>query len=598
VRIPFGARKVRGIALAVADGGGGVRPLQPIASVVMKAPVAAPPLDRLFEWISQRYVAPRGRALALAVPPRVRVDVGPPIPLAGGPSPQRILCYEGGNELVDVIESSRAGTWCVQARAGEDRAALIAELVAAAGRAGGGAALVAVPEVRYGSDVLDRLTHHWPEAARVDSSQAELDRSAAWARLGSGHGLGAGGRAAVLAPAPEVRLVLVDEEHHVTYKEDRAPRYDAVQVAVRRARLQNAVCVLVSATPSVQLGAAAVRGDAGWAAPSRDDSRGHRPLIELFARPDGAALSHELHVRIRDALRLRTRVGLLAAGRGYARAMWCAACRRSLRCPRCESGLFYDRSARSIRCSRCGFRSVVPDRCPVCSSTDWRFVGAGSERLAEQLASIFPRARVLRVDPEVLDASGAESRPSFDEADIYLTTWIGTKPVLRPDVSLVGVLDADALIRRPEWQSSERAYQALAALAEWAGPARSGGRLVIQTDEPRHHSIQAVMRADYRYFLERELRFRRELGYPPYSELVKVAVWGPAEKEVLDDVRGAATAAGARVLGPMNVARGQAQRAREVLLKCPSTDALSGPLRDIVIRTPAGTTVRVDADPR
>jgi primosomal protein N' (replication factor Y) (superfamily II helicase) len=227
-------------------------------------------------------------------------------------------------------------------------------------------------------------------------------------------------------------------------------------------------------------------------------------------------------------------------------------------------------------------------------------VGAGSERLAEQLASMFPRARVVRVDPEILeDLPRDERAPRFDEADIYLTTWIGTKAALRPDVTLVGVLDADALIRRPDWHSAERAYHALAEMAEWAGPAGSGGRLLIQTSEPRHHAVQAVARADYSYFLEREIESRRELGYPPFSELIKVTVWGSEEAAVVDLLRREAASQGVRVLGPMTV-RGPSSRpsAKELLLKCPSAGTMSAALRDMVVAAPSGTTVRVDTDPR
>ncbi|MDQ4028026.1 MAG: primosomal protein N' [Actinomycetota bacterium] len=602
VRVPFGGRRVRGVVVSVRqqiEEQQKQQKLESVLSVVFRPPVAPAPLDRLLEWIAERYVTPRGKAFALAVPPRVRVAAAPASPIHGGPDPRRVLAYESARGLLGAIEMRGAGTWCVQSLPGEDRTALIAELVAAAGRSRAGAAVVAVPEVRYGSVVLDDLATHWPEFARVDSAQPEMERARSWARLASGHGAGGGGRSAVLAPAPRLRLLIVDDEHHPTYKEDRAPRYDAVRVAVERARLQAAVCVLVSATPSVTLGAAAMKGDVGWLRPSRGESRSRRPIVELSERPQRGPLSRELHARVRDSLRRGDRVALLAASRGYARALWCAECRRSLRCPVCETGLFYDRSASIVRCIACDFRSAAPAACPSCSSTEWRMVGAGSERLAEQLASMFPRARVVRVDPEILVNRLPARAPRFDEADIYLTTWIGTKAALRPDVTLVGVLDADALIRRPDWHSAERAYQALAEMAEWAGPADSGGRLLIQTSEPGHHAVQAVARADYRFFLEREVEARRELGYPPFSELIRVTIWGPEEAAAVERLRAEVASQGVRVLGPMTVRRAPSRHsAKELLLKCPSAGAMSAVLKDLVVSLPRGTTVRVDTDPR
>jgi primosomal protein N' (replication factor Y) (superfamily II helicase) len=596
VRIPFGHRKVRGVVISV----GAQEPapdLEEIAAVSFPVPVAPRPLTELLEWIAHRYVVPRGRAFALAVPPRVRVSKPAAEPLTGGPDPSRLLNYGGGAELIAAIESGSSGTWCVGARPGEDRGELISELIAAAGRSGGGGALVAVPEIRYGSAVLDGIARHWPGIARLESTRTEMERSNAIAMLAAGHGLGAGGRSSVFAPMPSVRLMVLDEEHHTTYKEDRSPRYDARRAAMERARIQKAVCVFVSAAPSVELGAAAAEGNTGWVRPARADLRAARPIVELIDRPQDRTLSHALHDRVRAALRRKERVALLAHRSGFARAQWCAECRRSLRCPVCEAGLFYDRTPRRVRCGRCGFSSEPPAECPTCGANDWRYVGAGSERLAEQLGTTFPNARVRRVDPSVLEGLPGPGAPSFEDADIYLTTWIGTKTSLRPDVSLVGILDADALIRRPDFRASERAYQALAEMSEWAGPADLGGRLVVQTAEPRHHALQALVRADYEYFLERELQHRRELAYPPFTELVKVTVRGPEAQGTMDRIARAVRIRGARVLGPIRIPRRE-ETTLQLLIKAKAAEDLSDELRSLLMEGPAGARVSIDVDPR
>jgi primosomal protein N' (replication factor Y) (superfamily II helicase) len=223
-------------------------------------------------------------------------------------------------------------------------------------------------------------------------------------------------------------------------------------------------------------------------------------------------------------------------------------------------------------------------------------VGAGSERLAEHLTAMFPRSRVRRVDPSVLE--GIEGTPRFEDADIYLTTWVGTKASLRPDVSLVGVLDADALIRRPDYRAAERAYQALAEMSEWAGPAAAGGRLVIQTVEPSHHTLQALVRADYDFFLRRELQHRKELSYPPFSEIVKVTAIGEGAEQMLETVRKAAARKGARVLGPIRrPSRGDEVPGVELMLKCRAAENVSEELRTLVQQSPAGTRLIVDVDP-
>lgn len=594
VRVPFGHRKVRAIVTGLDDESATRDDLLEVASLVVETPIAAPPVDELFDWIARRYVVPRGRAFDRAAPARVRVAVAEPAPPAEGPDPKEILGYERGAELVAAIEGGAGGVFVLRPVAGEDRAALIAELVAASTRATTqrGAALVCVPEVKYGSSILERLATTWPDAALVDTSRPEPERAAAWLALANGAWVGGGGRAAVLAPCPRLRVVVIDEEHHRTYKEDRAPKYDARVVALERARLQGAVCVLVSGAPTVESGAGAA---SSWTSvePARGRARAARPIVELCDVPADRAISHELHERVRSTLNAGRRVGLLVPARGYARALWCAACRRSVRCARCEAGMSFDRSEGRMRCPHCALVATPPPTCPSCGAADWRYMGAGSERVAEQIARAFPRATVARVDPDSIDAAGGR------DAQIYVTTWIGTKEALRPDVGLVGVLNADSLVRRPDFRAAETAYQALAEMAEWAGPAAAGGRLVIQTSEPGHHAVQAVVRADYRFFLDRELPLRQELGYPPFSELIKAVAVGPKADELIRAVADACRD-DARVLGPM-AARIEGRRdpnARELLAKCRDALVVAERLRDILAAVPGGNRLTIDVDPR
>ncbi|MBW3595450.1 MAG: hypothetical protein KY391_07705, partial [Actinobacteria bacterium] len=395
VRIPLGSRKVRGVVVDIRGPDEGE--LEDVAGVVIPVPIAPPPLTDLLDWLSDRYVSPRGQTYARVVPPRVRARRHEGSEPPGAEEPKVVPSYRGGVELLRAITEGRSGTWCLRAMLGEDRGRVISELIAAAVPAG--TALVAVPEVRFGSATLDSISAAFPDACRVDSAVGDADRSAGWIALAGGATVGAGGRASVLAPAPSLRLIVVDEESHRTYKEDRSPRFDARRVAIERARLQGAICVLVSTAPSVETGGAALSGAFASVEPSRSTDRATRPLIEFVPKPTDRAISHDLHERIRDTLRDGGRVALLAPVSGYARALWCAECRRSVRCPRCEAGMIYGHSAREIRCPRCKLDGPAPDTCPNCGANDFRFVGAGSERLSEQLAKSFPRANVVRMDP-------------------------------------------------------------------------------------------------------------------------------------------------------------------------------------------------------
>ncbi|MFP5352773.1 MAG: primosomal protein N' [Actinomycetota bacterium] len=601
VRVPFGGRTVRGIVTSLAREHP-ERELERVRSVQLHAPVAPPPMPELFRWVAERYVVPQAKSFGKAVPPRVRVKELPPGSLRPGHGDPLLATFERGTLLLEAIRTGQGGTWSLRTLPATPRGPLIAELIAQVGEQG--SALVLVPEVRFGSLVLDAIAADQPDLVRLDSSEDDMERSQAWMRMATGHALGAGGRAAVFAPAPDLKLIVIDEEHDQTYKEDRSPRYDARRVAIERARLQGAVCVLVSATPSLGLG-----GDREGAIekvmPGRTMIRAARPVVELVEVPEQGGLSPELHARARNALREGQSVALLAPATGYARALWCSTCRRSVRCPRCEAGLTYDRKEARVRCPRCRFSAAAPDLCPSCSSSDLRFMGRGTERYAEQLRKAFPRTPLFH-----MDRAGAESasKRTWEGAGIYLTSWFGTKAELRPPVSLVGVLDADALIRRPDYKAAELAHQALVEMAGWAGPASGGGRLVIQTDEPNHHAVQAVMRGDHDFFARRELEQRRELDYPPFKELVKVSTAGTGAAELADSIAVSLRDLGARVLGPIDApfptgsrgegATGDRLLGRQLLIKCPSAQVVASHLRDILPGVPRGTRLRVDVDPR
>lgn len=590
VRVRFGNRRVRGIVVGLDEGS--TEGLESAISKVVEPSLADPSALDLLEFVARRYVAPRGRVYDRVVPPRVRVRPQASDVMPTDADPSVLNDFQGARELIARIEDGGAGTSLLRPTPPHPRGPLIEVLVSAALR-GERSALVLVPEVRYGSHVIEAMQHAFPGLARVDSSVPEPARTAAWLAAASGARLCVGGRGAVLAPMKDLGLIVVDDAHARTYKEDRSPRFDAVTVARERARLTGAACVLITSTPPLELSGGAAGRGITVVKPLRASERAARPVVQL-AEPPEVGLSHELHVAVRETLRAGGKVGLLAPLPGFARALWCSDCRRSVRCGRCEAGLVYERGPRSTRCPRCSDRRPAPDVCPTCASPDLKMLGAGSERLADQVAKSFPRARLQRMDPQVLSEGGGGQDP---DADIYLTTWIGVKGSLRPVVSTVGVLDADTWIRRPDFRAAEQAYMALSEMAAWAGPSSEGGRLMIQTTEPGHHSVQAVVRGDPGFFLERELEHRKELAYPPFSELVKVTAEGPDDEGLLTEIRGAAGAAGAKVLGPVPVRIGE-RVGRQLLLKCPDASRVAEQLRVILPTVPKRTRLTVDVDPR
>ncbi len=557
--------------------------LESIARVVGPRPVAPGRLSALLDWICDRYCAPRGRVYQACVPDRVRVQVGEPVPLVAS-SASLLEGYVGADPLV----AAAAGSWVVRPGHG-DRALVIRDLVEVGARRGG-AVLIAVPELATASSMIEGVLERWPEAARLDSDLAPRERSAAWYGMADGHGLAIGGRSAVLAPARALAAIVVIEETHPSFKDERSPRAETWRVAARRAQIEGSLALFVSVCPSLELAYRVLQGETGLVEPSRAQERASRPLVELLPSRADRPIGTELHQRMSDALRAGLNVALVVPQTGWARTLWCSACRRSLRCRRCDAGLAVDVS--SLRCPRCGETSDRPQRCPYCRAAEFVSMGAGTERVEAQLGKAFPRARVVRLDDGHLEGDPSRST-------IYVTTLANTKEDVRPEVAVVGILDADALIRRPDFRAAERAHRALSTLCSWAGPASEGGRMLIQTAEPSHHAIQAVVRSDLWFFVDRELPVREELGYPPFSELIKVSATGPEAGPAIERVSGVARDEHARVLGPIEVTDPNSRQKRlEVLLKCDDAMLVAAALRGILPESPRGTRIRVDVDPR
>ncbi|HVF52703.1 MAG TPA: primosomal protein N' [Actinomycetota bacterium] len=592
VRVELGHRTVRGIVTRVVSGPP-TRPLDPIKAVVVDRSLLPPPMGGLMDWIALRYGATLGATLKAVVPARVRVAVAPTPRLDGVDATPELATLDGGAGLVEALTRNEPGLWCVRPAGTSDTGLLASEIVGSV-FAAGKSALVAVPEVRFGSHIFAALEKRWPEASRLDSGAEDRERASGWLALAAGHPLGIGGRSTLFAPACDVGALVVDDEHHSSFKEDRSPRYDARVVAIERARRSDAVCVLMSSTPRLETAWRVRTGRAKLVEPTRAAERAARPIVEIVGMPADRALSQELHARIGEKLRAGERVALVAPRRGYSRTVWCASCRHSVRCLRCDAAMGWMRGGR-IECPRCSASDAAPDRCPRCKEADLRHIGAGVERLEEQLSASFPRTKVVRLDPDDPNATSLEAAGS----GIYLTTWFGTKDTLRPPASLVALLDAGPFLRRPDFRAAEHAYDALAELAHWAGPAASGGHLLIQTDEPGHHAVQAVARADYWFFADKELAAREELGYPPFTELIKLVASGPRAAEVMDRAVSVARTEHARVLGPIEVKVGpRREAALQALLKCDDAILVAVGLRGILADTPAGTRLAIDTDPK
>jgi primosomal protein N' (replication factor Y) len=404
----------------------------------------------------------------------------------------------------------------------------VIEAVLARGRQ----AIVLVPEIALTPQMRERFAARFPGRVAVfHSAMADGARVREWHRVRRGEAsVVLGARSAVFAPCPALGLVVLDEEHETTYKQDEHPRYHARDVARERCRLAGGVLVLGSATPSLETAWSARQGLSGWAVlPTRVEGRplpavqvvdmreelrsGHRTM---FSRALTAALTETLE-RAEQAI-------LLINRRGYATAVVCRQCGYHLRCPHCAVGLTVHADAHRAQCHYCLHQEPVPVTCSACGSSSIRQFGVGTEQVAAEVRRLWPTARVLRADHDSLRLTGSHERLFYafraHEADVLVGTQLVAKGWDVPAVTLVGVVAADLTLTLPDFRAAERTYALLTQVAGRAGRGDRPGRVVIQTYNPDHYSVRAAAAQNYDAFYEEEIAFREALGYPPFGHLL------------------------------------------------------------------------------
>jgi primosomal protein N' (replication factor Y) len=424
---------------------------------------------------------------------------------------------------------------------GSGRTAVYAESIAAC-VAAGRPALVLVPEIALALPLVDRLRSELGvEVAILHSGLAEGERADAWRRIRAGDiEVVVGTRLAVLAPLPDVGLVVVDEEHDAAFKSDRTPRIQARDLAITLGRLAGAAVVLGSATPSVETYGLA-RAGRYRRSTLVDRAAGAAPEVELVdLRAELAAGNRGLLSRrlagLLEGIDPGTgdRAILFINRRGAASAVLCRDCGSVQACRECTRPLVYHQAGMTLRCHHCGAAAPMATRCPTCGSPRIRFLGGGTERLESEVRARFPALRVGRLDRDVVERRGAAERliDAFIEGrlDVLIGTSLVTKGLDVPEVTLVGIVSADIGLTLPDERAAERTYQLLVQAIGRAGRGGRPGRAVIQTYQPDHPAIQSVVAGDADAFYAAELGLREQFGAPPFGRTVKLTV-GAEDRE-------------------------------------------------------------------
>lgn len=401
-------------------------------------------------------------------------------------------------------------------------------------------AIVLVPEISLTPQMVKRFKNRFgSQVAVLHSGLSQGEKYDEWRKIHRGEvSVAVGARSAVFAPFTRLGLIIIDEEHESSYKQEEAPRYHARDVAIFRGRYHQAPIILGSATPSLESYARARKGVYVLATLKERVNKQGLPEAEIvdmreeLRNGNRSMFSVSLLEKLRERLKNGEQSVLFLNRRGYSTFALCRDCGYALTCPHCDITLTYHRKTHQMKCHYCGYIEAVPANCPKCQSPYIRFFGAGTQKVEEALTKLLPEAKVIRMDVDTTQRKGAHEKmlKAFGDgkADILLGTQMIAKGLDFPKVTLVGVLSADTMLRLPDFRAAERTFQLLTQVSGRAGRHDLKGEVVIQTYAPEHYSIQLSAVQDYLAFYDQEMVNRKRRGYPPFYYITLISVTHPS----------------------------------------------------------------------
>lgn len=461
------------------------------------------------------------------------------------PDQRRVLA-----EIVAVVHNRRHETFLLHGVTGSGKTEVYIQAIHEVVRQKR-QAIVLVPEISLTPQTVGRFKSRFPDVAVLHSHLTDAERHRQWTAIAEGDvQVVVGARSAVFAPLPRLGLIVIDEEHENSFKQDVTPRYHARDVARKRAEDERIPLILGSATPSLESWVRATQSEEIQderfrllSMPDRVKSL-RLPAVEIVDlreevrnRTTRGAVHRQLHAAIRQTLDDSGQVILLLNRRGFSTHIQCPACGEALRCPDCDVSLTHHRTEEIALCHYCDYQVPAPDQCPKCHFRGIRYGGFGTQKLESEIKVRFPDATVLRMDTDTMQGHGAHERAlsRFREGQVQIL--LGTQMIAKgldfPNVTLVGVINADTALHLPDFRASERTFHLITQVAGRTGRGERGGRVILQTFSPDHPAIVAAARHDYRGFVAQEIPVRKLLGYPPFSSMIRIVVRGENETETL-----------------------------------------------------------------
>ena len=578
----------------------------------------------LTRFVADYYLCGWGEAIESALPPVAkRLPRAPARSAAPGP-PERLEPTAAQAEALRVVEEAlahgRFAPFLLFGATGSGKTEVYLRAAESALASGGGV-IYLVPEIGLTPLLVSRLERRFPGSIAVLHSGLNAGaRREAWEAVRTGaRRFAVGARSAIFAPMPKPALIVVDEEHDGSYKQEDSPRYNARDLAIVRGREAGAVVLLGSATPSLESFHHARSGRYGLLRLGGRVEGRSLPKVELVdmrreyrdtAEP--RILSRALEAALSETLARGEQALILRNRRGFAPALLCPRCGERVSCRRCSVALTWHRADRRLRCHYCGREEAVPLACPSCGAEELHAVGQGTERVEEALRSLLPDARIARLDRDTVRRRGAHEALLRSFAAREIDVLVGTQMIAKghdfPAVTLVGVVSADQTLGLPDFRAGERTFQLLTQVAGRAGRGERPGRVLVQGFDPGHPVLAEAAAQDFEAFYDREILYRRALRYPPITALVEIVVSDPDEVRAWRGAQRIADAlaseGGSRLIvggpGPAPLARLKGRYRQQILVRTAGrrrlVDAVSRAVESTAREVPARS-VHVDVDP-
>ncbi len=661
--------------------------VKPVSRILIseEAPLLSPVLMRLAEWMSDYYVTPLHMVLRTLLPGSIReakkkrkrrsspdlfqeeTIIPTPRPTLNSDQEKvvKILCQE--LELVDEKKTAHSRPFLLHGVTGSGKTEVYLRAIEKT-LALGKSALVLVPEISLTPQTVERFRTRFETTmgkqliAVLHSHLTEGERHEEWLRLHRGEArIAIGARSAVFAPLHKLGLIIVDEEHEGSYKQEESPRYHARDVAVMRAYLEQCPIVLGSATPSIEsfqntqnlsskptdggnaavavglapglFSGGAVQGPSNLVTATTLKTDSKYRLLELPLRADhqkmplvrildlrlqvrgkqaDGVLSFPLRKAIAARLEKSEQIILFLNRRGFASSLLCQQCGYVCECPHCSLGLTFHRTSNMLVCHLCGVTKKLPTQCPECRDPAILQRGMGTQRVEAAIQQAFPEARLARMDTDTMKGKGVYQKTlerfRSRQIDILIGTQMIAKGLDFPNVTLVGIINADTSLHAPDFRAGERTFQLLTQVAGRAGRGDREGEVMIQTYTPVSPSIQFARHHDYHGFFEQEIALRKQFGYPPFQRMILVQLRGKVQERVafvaadfqkkLRQALSASVDVGEAVPAPLERAHGQYRF--HIALKGKSVKKMGDVLRSLLAKNsfPSGVIVTIDVDPQ